>query len=303
MIHRRSFGCRASRSSSRSGSPIDPRNFGIVTLARPEPPVPMWMPTGMSSSSARAKYLSSDVSLGDSPWYCTPISPMTRKPPLVNAVRSRSSDSYCPSTGELLNDVPMMTRLGAAAFHLRTDSSSPITTAVTLRRSQSASTAFMYASGVAAGCNGSTQFWFDHPLVDSVVFGSDARNCGGHGHIGVCPGPPPNVCTWMSITGGGLTDADCAAVVAAHTSSRPSKASDAVANRVPLRVQPTRSVGALDIADPLGCSRLLTGSRIPVALQLAGVGKESLPALPARPGPEPDHDQSTVGASRVLQRR
>ena len=35
---------------------MDPRNVGRVTFARPEPPVPMWMPTGTSSSSASAKY-------------------------------------------------------------------------------------------------------------------------------------------------------------------------------------------------------------------------------------------------------
>jgi len=51
----RSFGWRAKSSSSRSGFPMEPRNFDIITLVRPEPPVPIWMPTGISSSSATAK--------------------------------------------------------------------------------------------------------------------------------------------------------------------------------------------------------------------------------------------------------
>ena len=63
-----------------------------------------------------------------------------------------------------MNDVPMMTRDGAAAFHRRTDASSPITTAVTLRRSHSASTAFMYSSGDADGCSGSAQSCLDQPF-------------------------------------------------------------------------------------------------------------------------------------------
>jgi len=51
----RSFGWRAKSSSSRSGFPMEPRNFDIITLVRPEPPVPIWMPTGISSSSATAE--------------------------------------------------------------------------------------------------------------------------------------------------------------------------------------------------------------------------------------------------------
>src|SRR5215211_3080244 len=149
----------------------------------------------------------------------------------------------------------MMTRPVAAAFHFRTDSGSPITTAVTLRRSQSATTAFMYSSGVAADCRGSTQFWLDHPLVASCVFGSDARNCGGHGHMGACPGPPPKVCTWMSITGGGLTRVVCAEAGGTLASIRQSSASDEAANGVRLSVGWMHDVGLLDIEAPRGCSR------------------------------------------------
>src|SRR6187402_2083498 len=101
-----------------------------------------------------------------------------------------------------MNDVPMMIRDGAAAFHVRTDASSPITTAVTLSRSHSPSTAFMYSSGDADGCNGSAQSCVAQPFVASGPLGSDATNPDGQGHIGLPPGSPPNVCTWMSMTGG-----------------------------------------------------------------------------------------------------
>jgi len=50
-----------------------------------------------------------------------------------------------------MKDAPGMILEGAASSHLRTDSGSPITTAVTLYVSYSASTAFLYSSGDFAG--------------------------------------------------------------------------------------------------------------------------------------------------------
>ena len=47
----------------------------------------------------------------------------------------------------LLKDVPGMIRAGAASFHFCTLFGSPKTTAVTLRRSISARTSFMYSPG------------------------------------------------------------------------------------------------------------------------------------------------------------
>ena len=75
---------------------MEPRNFGIITFARPEPPVPMWMATGISSSSARAKYESTEGSLGEIPSYWSPISPITLKPPLVKSFRKSSSGTRWP---------------------------------------------------------------------------------------------------------------------------------------------------------------------------------------------------------------
>jgi hypothetical protein len=49
------------------------------------------MATGMSSSSARAKYWPTDGSLGERPSYCSPISPITLNPSCVKLSRSCSS--------------------------------------------------------------------------------------------------------------------------------------------------------------------------------------------------------------------
>ncbi len=103
----------------------------------------MCTPTGMSSCSASAKYWSTDMSLGDFPSYWSPISPITWMPPLVNNLRISSTGTYPPCVPKVVNDAPVITLFGEAAFHLRTVSGSPITTETTLSRSYSASIAFM----------------------------------------------------------------------------------------------------------------------------------------------------------------
>src|ERR1700756_2969157 len=108
---------------------------------------------------------------------------MTLKPSLVKLFRSSSIGTRWPGVIPFEKAVPGITRFGAASFHFCTLLGSPNTTAVTLRRSISASTSFMYSpdfDGYSAGVQGS----FTHPNCSSLVLGSDAVNFEVFGHIG-----------------------------------------------------------------------------------------------------------------------
>src|SRR5579862_9267134 len=102
-----------------------------------------------------------------------------------------------------------MTRLPPASFHFCTLFGSPNTTAVTLSRSISASTSFMY-SPFAAGYNFGVHSSCTQPNGDSFVFGSDAVNFAVFGHIGTAPGISSIACTCTSSTGGTSAGVFCA---------------------------------------------------------------------------------------------
>src|SRR6266404_3657492 len=72
------------------------------------------MATGMSNSSASAKYLSTPGSLGEVPPYCKPISPITFIPPVVKSLRNSSNGTR---SSPFSKSVPGITRFGAAFFH------------------------------------------------------------------------------------------------------------------------------------------------------------------------------------------
>src|SRR5580704_1330649 len=102
-----------------------------------------------------------------------------------------------------------MMRLPPASFHFCTLFGSPNTTAVTLSRSISASTSFMY-SPFAAGYSFGVHSSCTQPNGASFVLGSDAVNFAVFGHIGTAPGMSSIACTCTSITGGTSAGVFCA---------------------------------------------------------------------------------------------
>src|SRR5690242_9652184 len=112
--------------------------------------------------------------------------------------------------------VPGITRSGAASFHFLTPSGVPKTTAVTFRRSISATTSLMYspfAEGYSLGEHSSCT----QPNGPSVLLGSEAMNFAVFGHIGTAFGGESSIaCTWTSITGGTVFDVFCARDVAGN---------------------------------------------------------------------------------------
>src|SRR6266567_4323599 len=86
----RNFGCRINTSSISAGLPRLMRNFGQHSNGVFADAIPVWNPTGTSSSSARARYGSSDGSFGAKPMYCPPISDDTN--PALHDVTSQHRD-------------------------------------------------------------------------------------------------------------------------------------------------------------------------------------------------------------------
>src|SRR5690606_23582788 len=100
ISHRRSFGWRLSTGSSSFGLPSSTLKSGQQPYGVPGGARPVWMPTGMSNSSASARYGSNQGSPGSRPWYWAPISPITFNSPLSKAARSTSGggNALCPSS-------------------------------------------------------------------------------------------------------------------------------------------------------------------------------------------------------------